>query len=212
MTALVLSGRLPATVHIHDVVSVPARVGHRIRRDAGRLATHRADKDLTLRGRQLAGIFDDGVDRAVAKSREVMRLPIVPRAPRQERIEGLLPGGVRLDADLLAVRRAESAQRLDQFLALSGVARIAQGERDDLFSVDLLRQERQWGCLPGYHPDVEIVRHRLGETGKLCEHRLRLVEREDDEPAQHVRPDGMELELEAGDDTEVPAATTQPPE
>ena len=141
-----------------------------------------------------------------------MRLPIVARTPRQQRIECLLPGGVRLNAEVLAVRRAEPTQRVDQLLALSGLAHIAHGEHDDLFPVDVHGQEWQWGCLPGDHPDVDIVRHRLGETGKPREHGLCLVKRKGDQPAQHVRPHAMELELEAGDDTEVPSATTQPPE
>ena len=113
---------------------------------------------------------------------------------------------------MLAVRGTEPAQRLDQLFARSGVAHIAHGERDDLFPVDVLGQEGQRGRLPSDHPDVEVVRHRLGEAGELREHGLRLVEREDDEPAQHVWPDRMELELEAGDNTKIPTATPQPPE
>lgn len=210
--ALVLGGRLPAGVHVQGVVGVSARVGRCIRRYAGRLAAERANEDLAMRRWQLAGVFDDGVDRTVAELREVVRLPVIARTRRQERIKGLLPCGVRLHADVFAVCRAESAQRLNQLLAISGVARIAQGERDDLFSVHLFGQERQWRRLPGKHPDVEVVRHRLGETGELSEYGFPLVVREGDEPAQHVRPDGMELELKSGDNTEVPPATTQSPE
>lgn len=199
-------------MHVHHVLGVPARVGHCLGRYAGRLAADRADKDLALRRRQCACVFDDDIDRAVAELREVMRLPVVARTRREERIEGLLPCGVRLHPDVLAVRRAEPAQRPDQLLTLSRVACIAQGEHNDLFPMDVLGQEGQRGRLPHDHPDGELVRHCLGETGELREHGLRLTERKDDEPAQHVWPDGMELELEAGDNTEVAAAATQPPE
>ena len=141
-----------------------------------------------------------------------MRLPVIARPPHQERIEGLLPGDVRLHANVFAVRRAEPAQRRDELFPLSGIARITHGERDDLFPVDVRREEGQRGRFASDHPDVELIRHRLGEAGKLREHGLRLVEWEDDEPAEHVGSDGMELELETGHDAEISAATAQPPE
>lgn len=43
--AFVLAGRRPAGEHVHDVVGVPGRVGHRIGRDAGRLA---ADRNVSI--------------------------------------------------------------------------------------------------------------------------------------------------------------------
>ena len=46
--AFVLAGRRPTGEHVHDVVGVPGRVGHRIGRDAGRLAADRADSDPCL--------------------------------------------------------------------------------------------------------------------------------------------------------------------
>ncbi len=104
------------------------------------------------------------------------------------------------------------AQRRDQLLAFSRVARITQGKHDNLFSVDVLLQEGQRGRLASDHPDVEFVRHRLSETGELGDDGLRLGEREGNESAEQIWPDRMELELEAGDDTEIPTATTQSPE
>lgn len=210
--ARILGGGLPASVHVHHVIGVSARISYRPGRYARRLSSDRANEDLAVRRRQLGGVFDDGGDDAIIELREVMRLPVVSRTWRQEWIEGLLPGAVWLHAYVLAVRRAEPAQRLDQLLALIGITRIAQRERDNFFAVNVVGQERQRRRLPRDHPDVELVRHRLGEMGELREHRLRLLERKDDEAAQHIRPDRMQLELEAGDNSEISTTTTQPPE
>jgi len=97
--ALVLGSRLPATMHVHHVIGVSARVGHRLGRYAGCLPADRADENIALRRRQLAGVFDDGSDRPTVQSGEVVRLPVVARPFRQKWIEGLLPGGVRLYAE-----------------------------------------------------------------------------------------------------------------
>src|SRR5581483_10453137 len=64
--ALVFGGGFPAPMHIHDVIRVPARVGHRVGSDSGGLSPDCADKDFTVRRRQLARVLDDGVDRSFA--------------------------------------------------------------------------------------------------------------------------------------------------
>lgn len=199
-------------MHVHHVIGVPARIGHRLGRNACRLGADCADEYLGLGRRQRAGVFDDSVDQAVAELHQVVRLPVVARTRRQERIERLLPSGERLHPDVFAEHHPERAQRRDELHPHGGVICVEDGERDDLFPVDVGRQERERRRLSGNHPDVELVRHRLGEAGKLRDHVLRLVEREDDEPAQHIRPHWIELELEAGDDAEVSAAAAQSPE
>ena len=45
---------------------------------------------------------DDGVEEAVLERREVVGLPVVAGARGEQRVERLLPGRVRLDADVLA--------------------------------------------------------------------------------------------------------------
>lgn len=128
-----------------------------------------------------------------------MRLPVIARTFRQKWIEGLLPGCIRLHADVLAVRLAESAQRRDQPFACARITRITYSQRDDLLPMHVRRQEGQRRCLAGDHRHVEFIRHALGEAGELQKHGPRLVERKDDKAGQHIRSDRMELEFEAGD-------------
>ncbi|MNN73246.1 hypothetical protein D3C81_1893480 [compost metagenome] len=78
--------------------------------------------------------------------------------------------------------------------------------------MDLLGKERQGRRLADDHPDIEVVRHLFAETGEGVDDGLGLIEWVDDQAAQHLGADGMELELEAGDDPEVATTATQPPE
>ena len=141
-----------------------------------------------------------------------MGLPVVAGAGGEQRVEGLLPGDVGLDADVLAQRGAELAQRLDERLALLRVTRVEQREHDDLLAVDLLGEERQRRRLAQDGPHGELVRRLGDEVAVLLQHRLRLGDRVDDQAAQHVGADGVESELEAGDDAEVAAAAAERPE
>lgn len=75
--------------------------------------------------------------------------------------------------------RAEAVQDIEQLLSLGGGSCLAQGQRDNLCSMDMLGQEGKWGCLPGEHPDAEFIRHRLGEAGELRQHGLRLGQRDE---------------------------------
>src|SRR6185437_5199541 len=75
-TARVLRGRLPASVHVHHVIGVPVRVGHCLGCYSAGLSANGSDEDLALGRRQLAGVFDDHIDRAVAELCKVMRLPV----------------------------------------------------------------------------------------------------------------------------------------
>jgi len=69
--------------------------------------------------------------------------PIVASARSHEWIERLLPGGVGLHADVLAVRGAKMAQRLDEFLPFRGVAGVEDSNANDLLSVNFLRKDRE---------------------------------------------------------------------
>ena len=84
-----------------------------------------------------------------------MRLPVVARAWREQRIEGLLPRRVRRRPDVLAETRTEAAQPLDVPFALRQIAVMEDREHDDLAAVHVGRQERQRRRLAQHHPGVE---------------------------------------------------------
>src|SRR5215471_15657370 len=86
-TFLVIRGFIPSPVHVQHEPRIPVTIGHRVSGDA--------------------------VRRAGGKLGEIMGLPVVSRAWRQQRVEGLLPLNVGLSADMLAESRAESTQRSD---------------------------------------------------------------------------------------------------
>src|SRR6185437_2469843 len=81
--ARVLRGRLPASVHVHHVIGVSVRVGHCLGCYSAGLSADGADEDLALGRRQLGGVFDDYIDRAVAELCEIVRLPVIAGALRQ---------------------------------------------------------------------------------------------------------------------------------
>ena len=152
------------------------------------------------------------VDRAVREVGEVVALPVVARARRQQRIERRLPADERVRRDDVGDRLAERAQRARRLLALRHVARVAGGEDEDLLAVPFGGQERQRRRLAHHRPGRQLVRRLVGETAELGQERLRLVERMHDEPGQDLRPERVQPELERGDDAEIAAAAAQRPE
>src|SRR5262249_13036454 len=142
-TALVLRSSFPAPVHVHD----EPRIAVSVRRGGGRRprsgAAQGGEEDLALGRRQLAGIFDDGLEQLVVELRKIVRLPVVAGAGGEQRIEGLLPGRIKLHSDVLADRSTKLTQRRDERLADGWIAGIAQRQRDDLLTVHFGRQERQ---------------------------------------------------------------------
>ena len=80
----------------------------------GGLTAQGAHEDLALRRWELASILDDRVDDAVAQLREVVRLPVVARAGREQGVERLLPSLVGLWTDVFPKDGPKRAQRLDQ--------------------------------------------------------------------------------------------------
>ena len=138
----------PAAVEVHDELGVAVRVRRGARGRPGSGAAEGAEKDLALRGRQLPDVRDDDVEEPVLERREVVGLPIIAGAGGEQRVEGLLPGDVRLDADVFAQGGAERAQRRDERRPLLRVARIEQRERHDPLAVDLV-WEGTAGAAPG---------------------------------------------------------------
>src|SRR4029450_12828958 len=112
-TLLGIRGFIPSPVHVQHEPRIPLTIGHCVSGDAVRRTGNQSDENLALRGGELPGELDNGIQRSVGKLREIMRLPIVSRARRQQRVKGLLPLNVGLRADMLAESCAESAQRSD---------------------------------------------------------------------------------------------------
>ena len=157
-------------------------------------------------------VLDQRVDQPIVYAREVVRLPVVACARREERIERLLPAGVGMRPHDVGDRLAEATQRLERALAGGHVAGVEHGQDDDLRAVHGDWQEGKWRRFPDHDPGHDVVGGLRGELAIVMQHAARLGERMHDQPRQHLRADRMELELEAGDDAEVAAAAANRPE
>ena len=87
----ILRRTVPSSVHIQDELGVPVRVSRRVGRHTIGRAGDMADENLALGRGQLAGVFDDRIERAVADLSEVMRFPIISSSGREQGIEDFLP-------------------------------------------------------------------------------------------------------------------------
>jgi hypothetical protein len=108
---LILLSALPTSVHVQHEVGIAVRVGGVVRRDPCGLAAEQADEDLTMGGWELARILDDDVEGCVVQTREVVRLPVIARAGREQRVKRALPPDVGLRAEVCAVGAACSPCR-----------------------------------------------------------------------------------------------------
>src|SRR5262245_37398708 len=104
------------------------------------------DEQLAFRPRKRFDGFDECVDQTAFQTLEVMRLPVVSRSWREQRIEGGLPSAVRMWRDDIDDRLAESPQFRHRFLAARHVPCPAHGKDQHVAAVPFLREERQgWG-------------------------------------------------------------------
>src|SRR4029450_4472617 len=110
-----------------------------------------------------------------------MRLPIVSRARRQQRVKGLLPLNVGLGADMLAVSIAESAHGSDEFLRFRDGAGVKDRQHNDFLAVYVLWKKRQWRRLAQYNPDIELLGRRIYKLTILVKYLLCLAERKNDQ-------------------------------
>src|SRR5262249_6302724 len=124
--ALVLLRALPSPVHVHHELGVAVGIRGCLGRDATGVPSQQPDEDLRMWRGQLAGVCDEGVDRLAPELGEIVRLPVVARPRRQQRVECALPSGIGLNTDVLAVSLAERAYWLDFFAAYVWVARVEQ--------------------------------------------------------------------------------------
>ena len=91
--------------------------------------------------RQLAGELNKSVEEPVAELREVVRFPIVPLTWREQRIEGRLPCGERLNAYMLSMGRPKLSNGIEKLLPVFWSARVTGRHDHHLFAVNLFRQE-----------------------------------------------------------------------
>ena len=141
-----------------------------------------------------------------------MALPVVARAGGQQRVEALLPAGEGHRPDHVGDRLAEAAQLRHRLLALGDVAGVAGGEDQHLAAVPFLGQERQRRRLAHHHPDGELVLGGAADAVEVAQELRRRVDRVDDEAGEDLRPELVQLELEAGHHAEVAAAAADRPE
>src|SRR6185437_507360 len=86
--ALILRGIAPAGMNVHEEVRPALRVGGGVRRDAAHRAAEMADEDLALAGRQAADRVDHDRESSVGELDEIVALPVVAGARREQRVEG----------------------------------------------------------------------------------------------------------------------------
>ena len=118
---------------------------------------------------------------AVADLGKVVRLPVIPGAGRKQPVERLLPVNIRLNADELAVWRAECLKRFDQLFALSRVANIEDSEDNDLFSMNFFRKKRKRRSFPQDRPHVQLIGSGLDEFAIFGEYIFGLLKRKYDQ-------------------------------
>ena len=141
-----------------------------------------------------------------------MRFPVVSEAGGEKGVKGALPHHIGLRSHMFTKDLCEAPNGSDQFLALGGIPSIKDSEHDDFLSVDFSWQKWQGWRLSQDYPNAQVVRHVFDELSVFFQDRLGFVEGENNQSAEHSRTNGMQLELEGGDDAKVPAATADAPE
>ena len=143
---------------------------------------------------------------------EVVRLPVVASAGRQQRIERGLEAGIGRRPERRADRIAELQHRRRGLLTGGDRRRSRPAARPPPRCRGPTGQEGQRRRLAQHRPHAQLVRGVGGEVAPRAQHLPRLRERVDDEAGVHLGADRMQLELERRDDAEVAAAAAQGPE
>ena len=151
------------------------------------------------------------LDRGIGQLGDEAALPVAPDALGEDRVEGGVERGVRHRPDHLGHDRGEVAEGLHRALALVQRPRpVHHGQRQRV-AVPVRRDELQRrGDLERRVAAVGLggVLDELPEEPEQVTGGVELVE---EEPHVHVL-DGVQLELEGGDDAEVAATPAQRPE
>ncbi len=106
-------------------------------------------------------MLEDHLDSRIAQLDEVVALPVVARAGRQQRVEGRLPAGERLRAHDVGDRFAERAQRRHGLFALFQIAGVAEGKDEHLAAVPLFGRNGSGGAL-------RITTQQVSSSGALA--------------------------------------------
>src|SRR5689334_14715228 len=187
-------------------------ISHRIRCDSIGCPPNQADKNLALWRGQLASKLADGIQYAIGKLCEVVRLPVVSCAGREQRIESLLPLNIGLRTDMLAVSCAEIAQWSDEPLGFRHWTGVKNRQYHDFFSVNFLGKKRQRRGLAQYRPDVELFRRGLYEFTILSKNLFRLAEGKHHQAGKNLRTDRKKLEFKLCHHAKIAASATDCPE
>ena len=216
--ALLVLGRRRASACARSSRTATSRCGYAVA--SARHAVDRRRRGWPMKiSHSAIGSWRDGVDQRrrsapSSSSREVVRLPVVARARREQRIERLSASRRTASAPtMLADRLAERAQRRDRRLALR---RIAARSRPRARGSPC-RATRPAGTAAAApcaaRPStVSSSGAFADELAVAVEQLLRLRERMDDQPGEHLGPDRVQPELERRDDAEVAAAAADRPE
>ena len=102
-------------------------------------------------------------------------------------------------------RRSQLAQRLHGALAALEVAGPAGADGHHVTPVQLGREERERRCLAELQDRRQLVRGSGGDLSIAAKHLEPVLERVVDVSRQHRGADGVQAELELGDDPEVAA-------
>src|SRR5712691_8827717 len=159
-----------------------------------------------------ARVLDHRIEGRVGQGRKIVRLPVVTEARGEQGIKGALPHDIGLGAYVFAEDLREVPNGGNQFLALGRISSIEDSEHDDFFSVDFGGQKWQGWSLSQHYPNVQVIWNIFNELTVLLQDRLGLVERENNQSAEHSGSNQMQLKLEGGDNAKVPTTTSDAPE
>ena len=159
---LVFRWGIPAAVDVAHIHRVAMGVRRRVCGRPHRSSADLTEKDFAVRRREVASVLYRRLDGSIAKIREIVRLPIVASARGQQRVKRLLPGAIRLHADVFPERFSEMPHRFDRLPPGFRVAGMKERKRDDLGAVHRRRKERKRRGLAQYRPDRGLVALFLG--------------------------------------------------
>src|SRR6516225_4041356 len=171
-------------------------------------AAHMPDENLTFRPRKFRHRVEENVDGFVRQIHEVMTLPVIAGAGRQQRVESLLPTDKWCRTNDVSNGLADRTQFGHRLLALFNIAAVAHRENEYFAPVPLRRQKRQGRSLTHDHPAGQLIRSRSGYSPVFLKHRCGVVEWMDYKSGQYLRTELVKPELECGDNAEVSATAT----
>ena len=127
-------------------------------------------------------------------------------------VEHRLQRQVRLGLEPIGDRVAELLERAQDLGPVLGRPGVAGGHHDYRLAVYVLGQERQWRRELELDDRRELVGRGSGELAIEAQYLRGVVERVEDRPGEHDRPDRVQAVFERRDDAEVTAAAAHSPE